>query len=319
MNPINNYENIAKRVISSEASALKKLSEHIPEDFNQIVELLLSFKGRVVLTGIGKSGYIAKKIASSFSSTGIPAFYIHPAEASHGDLGMITKDDLVIMLSNSGETKELFNIIKYCKNFSVKIVAMTMNKISTLATNSDFLLIVPEYSEASIIGAPTVSSLIMLSLGDALMTVIHEVKGFTKDDFKSYHPGGSIGANLTEIKHLMRSGDQIPLVHEDTPFAETIIVMNKKRLGCTLVIDKAENLVGVITDGDLRRHINDKIHLKIASDIMTKNPVYISSEIFAKEVLDLMKAKNITNLPIVDNNIIIGITHIHDLLRAGVN
>lgn len=249
----------------------------------------------------------------------MPAFYIHPAEASHGDLGMITKDDLVIMLSNSGETKELFNIIKYCKDFSVKLAAMTMNKNSTLAANSDFLLIVPEYSEASIIGAPTVSSLIMLSLGDALMTVIHEVKGFTKDDFKSYHPGGSIGANLTEIKHLMRSGDQIPLVHEDTPFAETILVMNKKRLGCTLVIDKAKNLVGVITDGDLRRHINDQIHLKTASDIMTKNPVYISSEIFAKEVLDLMKAKNITNLPIVDNNTIIGITHIHDLLRAGVN
>lgn len=319
MNHINNYENIATRVISSEASALKKLSEHIPEDFNRIVEFLLSFKGRVILTGIGKSGYIAKKIAASFSSTGMPAFYIHPAEASHGDLGMITKDDLVIMLSNSGETKELFNIIKYCKDFFVKIAAMTMNKNSTLAANSDFLLIVPEYSEASIIGAPTVSSLIMLSLGDALMTVIHEVKGFTKDDFKSYHPGGSIGANLTEIKHLMRSGDQIPLVHEDTPFAETIIVMNKKCLGCTLVIDKAKNLVGVITDGDLRRHINDQIHLKTASDIMTKNPVYISSEIFAKEVLDLMKAKNITNLPIVDNNIIIGITHIHDLLRAGVN
>lgn len=319
MNHLNNYQIIAKRVISSESSALKKLSENIPEDFNKIVEFLLSFKGRVILTGIGKSGYIARKVAASFASTGMPAFYVHPAEASHGDLGMVTKDDLVIMLSNSGETKELFNIIEYCKNASIKIAAMTMNKNSTLATNSDFLLVVPEYSEASVIGAPTVSSLIMLSLGDALMTAVHEARGFTKDKFKSYHPGGSLGANLTRIKNLMRSDDQVPIVHEDMPFTETIIVMNKKCLGCALVIDKAANLVGVITDGDLRRHINDQIHLKTAADIMTKNPIRISSEIFAKEALNLMKAKNITNLPIVDNNVIIGIIHIHDLLRAGVN
>ncbi|MCZ6886824.1 MAG: KpsF/GutQ family sugar-phosphate isomerase [Rickettsia endosymbiont of Ixodes persulcatus] len=319
MTNTNNYRTIAKRVISSEASALEKLSENIPEDFNKIIEFLLSFKGRVILTGIGKSGYIARKIASSFSSTGMPAFYLHPAEASHGDLGMVMRDDLVIMLSNSGETKELFNIIEYCKHSSIKIAVMTMNKNSTLAKRSDFLLIVPEYSEASVIGAPTISSLIMLSLGDALMTVIHEERGFTKDDFKVYHPGGTIGANLTKIKNLMRSGDEIPLVYEDTSFAETIIVMNKKRLGCTLVTDKNQNLVGIITDGDLHRHINDQIHLKTASNIMTKNPIHISSEIFAKEALNLMKAKNITNVPIVDDNIITGIIHIHDLLRIGAN
>lgn len=249
----------------------------------------------------------------------MPAFYLHPAEASHGDLGMVTRNDLVIMLSNSGETKELFNVIEYCKNSSIKIAVMTMNKNSTLAKRSDFLLIVPEYPEASIIGAPTISSLIMLSLGDALMTVIHEKRGFTKDDFKIYHPGGTIGANLTKIKNLMRSGDEIPLVYEDTSFAETIIVMNKKRLGCTLVTDKNQNLVGIITDGDLRRHINDQIHLKTASSIMTKNPIHISSDIFAKEALNLMKAKNITNIPIVDDNVIIGMIHIHDLLRIGVS
>ena len=319
MTNTNNYRTIAKRVISSEASALEKLSKNIPEDFNTIIEFLLSFTGRVIFTGIGKSGYIARKIAASFSSTGMPAFYLHPAEASHGDLGMVTRDDLVIMISNSGETKELFNIIEYCNNSSIKIAAMTMNKNSTLAKRSDFLLIVPEYSEASVIGAPTISSLIMLSLGDALMTVIHEKRGFTKDDFKVYHPGGTIGANLTKIKNLMRSGDEIPLVYEDTSFAETIIVMNKKRLGCTLVTDKNQNLVGIITDGDLRRHINAQIHLKTASNIMTKNPIHISSEILAKEALNLMKAKNITNLPIIDANIITGIIHIHDLLRIGVN
>ncbi|AFB21100.1 KpsF/GutQ family sugar-phosphate isomerase [Rickettsia canadensis] len=319
MTNTNNYRTIAKRVISSEASALEKLSENIPEDFNTIIEFLLSFTGRVIFTGIGKSGYIARKIAASFSSTGMPAFYLHPAEASHGDLGMVTRDDLVIMISNSGETKELFNIIEYCNNSSIKIAAMTMNKNSTLAKRSDFLLIVPEYSEASVIGVPTISSLIMLSLGDALMTVLHEKRGFTRDDFKVYHPGGTIGANLTKIKNLMRSGDEIPLVYEDTSFAETIIVMNKKRLGCTLVTDKNQNLVGIITDGDLRRHINAQIHLKTASNIMTKNPIHISSEILAKEALNLMKAKNITNVPIIDANIITGIIHIHDLLRIGVN
>lgn len=319
MNNTDNYQIVAKRVISSEASALKKLSENIPEDFNKIVKFLLSFKGRIILTGIGKSGYIARKIAASFSSTGMPAFYIHPAEASHGDLGMVTKDDLVIMLSNSGETKELFNIIKYCKDFSIKIAAMTMNKNSILAVNSDFLLIVPEYSEASVIGAPTISSLIMLSLGDALMTALHEERGFSKDNFRIYHPGGSIGANLTKIKNLMRSGDEIPLVHENTSFAETIIIMNEKRLGCTLVVDKNQNLLGIITDGDLRRHIDNQIYLKTASDIMTKDPIQMPSEIFAKEVLDLMKSKNITNIPIIDNGIIKGIIHLHDLLRAGVN
>ncbi|XVN40403.1 MAG: KpsF/GutQ family sugar-phosphate isomerase [Rickettsia endosymbiont of Argas persicus] len=318
MNNINNYENIAKRVISREASALKKLSENIPEDFNKIVEFLLSFRGRIILSGMGKSGYIARKIAASFSSTGMPAFYIHPAEASHGDLGMITKEDLVIMLSNSGETRELLNIIKYCKDFSIKIAAMTMNENSTLAANSDFLLIVPKYSEASIIGAPTVSSLIMLSLGDALITALHEEKGFTQNNFQIYHPGGNIGANLTKIKNLMRAGDQIPLVYEDTSFAETIIIMNKQRLGCTLVTGKNKNLVGIITDGDLRRHISDQLHLKTAADIMTKNPIQISSEIFAKDVLDLMKAKSITTIPVVDNNIITGIIHMHDLLKAGV-
>ncbi|MGX6960658.1 MAG: SIS domain-containing protein [Rickettsia endosymbiont of Pentastiridius leporinus] len=319
MTNIDNYQIIAKRVISSEASALKKLSENIPEDFSKIVKFLLSFKGRIILTGMGKSGYIARKIAASFSSTGMPSFYLHPAEASHGDLGMITKNDLVIMLSNSGETKELFNITHYCKNSSIKIALMTMNKNSILAASSDFLLIVPEYPEASIIEAPTISSLIMLSLGDALMTAVHEERGFTKDNFRIYHPGGSIGANLTKIKYLMRSGDEIPLIYEDTPFAQTIIVMNKQRLGCTLVTDKNKNLVGIITDGDLRRHINDQIHLKTASDIMTKNPINISSEIFAKEVLSLMKTKNITSLPVVDENVIKGVVHIHDLLKAGVN
>ncbi|WP_341789299.1 KpsF/GutQ family sugar-phosphate isomerase [Rickettsia endosymbiont of Polydrusus tereticollis] len=315
----NNYSAIAKRVIFAEATALQKLSDNIPNDFDKIINYLLHFKGRVILTGMGKSGYIARKIAASFASTGMPAFYLHPAEASHGDLGMVTSDDLVIMLSNSGETKELINIIEYCRNLSIKIVAMTMNATSTLAQKSDFLLIVPKYAEASLIGAPTISSLIMLSLGDALITAVHEERGFTKDDFRLYHPGGKIGANLTKIGDLMRSGDQIPLVYEDTPFTDTIIIMNEKCLGCALVVDKDLRLLGIITDGDLRRHINDKINAKFAIDIMTKNPTYISPLIFAKEALDLIKNEKITTIPVVLNNIVKGIVHIHDLLRSGVS
>ncbi|WP_253307632.1 MULTISPECIES: SIS domain-containing protein [unclassified Rickettsia] len=315
----NNYSAIAKRVIFAEASALQKLSDNIPNDFDKIINYLLHFKGRVILTGMGKSGYIARKIAASFASTGMPAFYLHPAEASHGDLGMVTSDDLVIMLSNSGETKELINIIEYCRNLSIKIVAMTMNATSNLAQKSDFLLIVPKYAEASLIGAPTISSLIMLSLGDALITAVHEERGFTKDDFRLYHPGGKIGANLTKIGDLMRTGDQIPLVYEDTPFTDTIIIMNEKCLGCALVVDKDLHLLGIITDGDLRRHINDKINAKFAIDIMTKNPTYISPFIFAKDALDLIKNEKITNIPVVLNNIVKGIVHIHDLLRSGVS
>jgi arabinose-5-phosphate isomerase len=314
----NNYTGIAQRVISAEASALKELSENIPDDFDKIVNYLLSFKGRVILSGIGKSGYIARKIASSFASTGMPAFYLHPAEASHGDLGMITQDDLVIMLSNSGETKELFDIIEYCQSSSIKIAIMTMNKGSTLALKSDFLLILPKFSEASLISAPTISSLMMLSLGDALTTTIHEKRGFTKDNFRIYHPGGRIGANLTRIIHLMRKGDQIPLVYANTPLTDTIIIMNEKCLGCALVVDQTFSLLGIITDGDLRRHINDPLIAKSAFDIMTENPIYISPQIFAKEALNLMKSKNITNIPVISDNIVQGVIHIHDLLKAGV-
>ncbi|MFY9590065.1 KpsF/GutQ family sugar-phosphate isomerase [Rickettsia endosymbiont of Halotydeus destructor] len=315
----NSYSAIAKRVISAEASALQKLSDNIPDDFDKIIDYLLHFKGRIILTGIGKSGYIARKIAASFSSTGMPAFYLHPAEASHGDLGMITTDDLVIMLSNSGETKELDDIIAYCQNFSVKIAAMTMNINSNLAQKSDFLLIVPKYAEASLIDAPTISSLIMLSLGDALITAVHEERGFTQDDFRVYHPGGKIGANLTQIADLMRVNEQIPLVYEDTPFTDAIIIMNEKCLGCALVVDKDLHLIGMITDGDLRRHINDSVKAKFAADIMTKHPTYVSPLIFAKEALNLMKEQKITNMSVVFNNKVKGIIHIHDLLRNGVS
>jgi len=309
---------IAKRVILEESIALNKLSENLSEDFSKIVDYIVDFKGRVILTGIGKSGYIAHKIAASFSSTGTASFYLHPAEASHGDLGMITEHDLVIMLSNSGETKELFDIINYCKRFAIKIVAMTMQANSNIATNSDFLLVIPILKEASLIAAPTTSALMMLALGDALTIAVQERKGFSSEDFHVYHPGGKIGANLLKVKDLMRISNQIPILYEDTPFADTVLIMTQKSLGCAIVVNDDLNLIGIITDGDLRRHINDFNSLKYAKDLMTINPKYILESQLAKEALFIMNSKSITSIPVVEDRKVIGIIHIHDLLRVGI-
>jgi arabinose-5-phosphate isomerase len=310
--------NIAKRVIEEESQALASLAGSLPQDFNDLVDYITNFKGKIILTGIGKSGYIAHKIAASFSSTGTAAFYIHPAEASHGDLGMITDDDLVIMLSNSGETKELMDIINYCKRFAIRIVGMTMKAKSTLAINSHFLLLIPIMKEASLIAAPTTSALMMLALGDALTIAVQEGKGFSTDDFHLYHPGGKIGANLLKIADLMHTGNQLPLVFEDTSFNDTIIIMTQKRLGCAIVIDKELTLIGIISDGDLSRHINDKSSLKFAKDLMTVNPISISAVQLASEAISIMNINAITVLPVVDDSTVVGVIHIHDILKAGV-
>ena len=313
-----NFYSTAQRVISEEANALKKLESQIPEDFSEVVNSILQIKGRVIIVGIGKSGYIARKIASSLASTGTPASYIHPSEASHGDLGMITKSDIVLMLSNSGETKELFDTINYCKRFSIKMVAMTMNPDSSLAKNSDFLLTIPTLKEASLLSAPTTSALMMLALGDAITISLHEAKGFTKDDFLTFHPGGKIGANLIKIKDLMFVGDNLPLVRPDDSFANIILIMTQKSLGCAAVVDYNQNLLGIITDGDLRRNIDNNLKTLKATDIMTKSPKSVTQNILASEALFIMNNKSITALPVTENNKIIGIIHIHDIIRAGI-
>lgn len=313
-----NFYSNAQRVISEESNALKKLESQIPGDFSEVVNSILQIKGRVIIVGIGKSGYIARKIASSLASTGTPASYIHPSEASHGDLGMITKSDIVLMLSNSGETKELFDTINYCKRFSIKMVAMTMNPDSSLAKNSDFLLTIPTLKEASLLSAPTTSALMMLALGDAITISLHEAKGFTKDDFLTFHPGGKIGANLIKIKDLMFIGDNLPLVRPDDSFANIILIMTQKSLGCAAVVDYNQNLLGIITDGDLRRNIDNNLKTLKATDIMTKSPKSVTQNILASEALFIMNNKSITALPVTENNKIIGIIHIHDIIRAGI-
>ena len=310
--------NIAKEVIEEQSKALQILSKYIPEDLTNLVNYILKLKGRVILTGMGKSGYIAKKIAASLTSTGTPAFFIHPGEASHGDLGMITNQDLVVMLSNSGETKELFDTINYCKRYNIKIAAMTMKKESTLAINSDFLLNLPVQKESSSISAPTTSALMTLSLGDALVTVLHEAKGFSKEDFKLFHPGGKIGANLLKVKDVMRSGNKIPIVYLEDSFVNVIVTMTEKCLGCTIVLDKDDKVSGIVTDGDLRRHITDDLNNMHAKDVMTQSPKTITSNMLATEALYIMNSKSITTLPVIDNKKLVGIVHIHDTLKAGV-
>jgi arabinose-5-phosphate isomerase len=314
-----NFYKTAERVISEEATALNILKSQIPTDFSKVVEAILSLKGRLIILGIGKSGYIARKIAASLASTGTPAFYIHPAEASHGDLGMITKADMVFMLSNSGESRELFDTINYCKRFAIKIIAATMNPDSTLAKNSDFLLTIPTIKEASLLSAPTTSALMMLALGDAIIVSLHEAKGFSKDDFLTFHPGGKIGANLIKIKDLMLTGTAIPFINPDYSITRVAGIITEKKLGCAIVVDNNQTLIGIITDGDLRRNIDKDLKTLKAEDLMTTSLIFVRSDILASEALSVMNNKSITILPVNDHDDkVIGIIHIHDILKAGV-
>lgn len=311
--------NIAESVIKGQSEALKVLLQNIPADFPRLVDYILKLKGRVILVGMGKSGYIARKVAASLASTGTPAFYIHPGEASHGDLGMITENDMVIMVSNSGETKELFDTINYCKRYNVKIAGITMRPESTLAQNSDFLLLLPKQKESSNIAAPTTSALMTLSLGDSLVTALHEARGFSSEDFRVFHPGGKIGANLLKVKDLMRTGGKLPSVQLDEPFIDVIVTMNEKCLGCAIVVESDNSVAGIVTDGDLRRHIEDKLKSALAKDVMTEKPLSISQNSLASEALYIMNDKSITALPVTENNKLIGIIHIHDILKAGIS
>lgn len=308
----------AKNAVNMQANALQALAKELPQDFSKLIDYILQLQGRVIMIGIGKSGYIAKKIASSLASTGTPSFFIHPAEASHGDLGMITENDMVIMLSNSGETKELFDTLNYCKRYNIKIAAITMKEESTLANNSDFLLKLPTQEESSSIAAPTTSALMSLSLGDAMVTALHDAKGFSKEDFKRFHPGGKIGANLLKVSDIMRDGNRMPLAFLDEAFTKVLITITAKCLGCAVIIDKEKNIHGIITDGDLRRYIKGDLSNITAKKVMTMNPTIVKLDMLATEALHIMNEKAITALPVAEDNKIKGIIHIHDILKAGI-
>lgn len=301
------------------AALHKALTGELAEPFNEAVRLLKTARGRVIVSGIGKSGHVGQKIAATFASTGTPAFFVHPSEASHGDLGMITREDVILALSWSGETVELKNIITYSRRFSVPLISLTSRAGSALGQQSDVCLCLPQSKEACPHGlAPTTSTTMTLAMGDCLAIALLEAKGFTAHDFKQFHPGGSLGANLKYVSDVMHKADRLPLAHKQEPMSDALVTMTAKALGCLGIVDKKGKLVGVVTDGDLRRHMGANLLSAKAGDIMTPKPKTIEPGMLASAALELINASRITTLFVVTNGKPIGIVHVHDLLRAGI-
>lgn len=321
-----NDVSVAKRVIRQEVAGLQALESVLDDKFKSLVDKIYAItrdeknqaKGRVILAGMGKSGHIAHKIAATLASTGTPAFFVHPAEASHGDMGMITAHDIVILLSNSGETAELKDIIAYCKRFGIFLAGIARRKTSALIEAADIGIALPETAEANDVNAPTTSTTMMLVLGDALAVTLLEKSGFEAEDFKNLHPGGKLGAAFTLIGDLMHKDDEIPLVAEKDKMSDVLLKITGRKFGCAGVVDKKNKLVGIITDGDMRRHIQGDFLNKTAAEVMTPDPKTIGPRRLAVEALNIMNGKRITTLFITEDNKPIGIIHIHDLLRAGI-
>jgi arabinose-5-phosphate isomerase len=301
-------------------SALKAaLGGELMESFAEAVETLRACRGRVIVTGMGKSGHVGLKIAATLSSTGTPAYFVHPSEASHGDLGMITRDDVILAFSWSGETVELGNIVSYSRRFAVPLIAVTSNGDSTLAQAAEIVLALPQAKEACPHGlAPTTSTIMQLALGDCLALALLESKGFTAIDFKALHPGGQLGARLKFVGDLMHKGDRLPLAGAEIAMAEAIVIMTEKALGCLGVVGRDGRLKGIITDGDLRRHMGDGLLGLCTGDIMTPAPKTVSPDLLASAALEVINASSITALFVVEDGRPVGIIHVHDLLRAGV-
>ncbi|MDP2699195.1 SIS domain-containing protein [Thalassospira sp.] len=311
---------VARNVLAIEANALRELAESLNGDFCRAITLIEGLKGRLVITGMGKSGHIAKKIAATFASTGTPSFFVHPAEASHGDLGMIGRDDAVLALSNSGETPELSDIIAYTRRFQVPLICMTRKAGSSLARQSDCPLVLPASPEACPNRqAPTTSTTAMLALGDALAVALMERRGFSADDFRTFHPGGKLGQRLLRVSDVMHGRDDIPLISGDAVMGDALMVMTGKSFGCVGVLADDGKMTGIVTDGDLRRHMSDNLVAQKVSDVMTANPRTIGVDLLAVEALAVMNDRSITALFVLDDaGMPVGLVHIHDLLRLGV-
>ena len=309
---------IAREVLRIEAEALNTLRDGLPELFDQVITELLQVRGRVIVSGMGKSGHIAAKIAATMASTGTPAQYVHPGEASHGDLGMITDQDAVILISNSGETRELADIIAHTRRFSIPLVAITKKADSTLAQQADHLLELPNAPEACAIGmAPTTSTTCTLALGDALAVAMMRMRGFERENFMAFHPGGTLGAQLLKVSSVMHRGDALPMVAAETDMGETLLEMTAKGFGVAALVENGM-LRGVITDGDLRRNL-DHLMSRTAGEIATYNPRSISPDALLSEALGVMNTHKISALFAVDDaGQLQGLVHIHDALRAGV-
>ncbi|HYG25301.1 MAG TPA: KpsF/GutQ family sugar-phosphate isomerase [Caulobacteraceae bacterium] len=308
---------VARRVLGIEADALRQLAEGLGEDFTNAVETIFKARGRLVCTGIGKSGHVARKIAATLASTGTPAMFVHAAEASHGDLGMVGPDDVVLALSKSGEVRELADILAFTGRFHIPLIGITAQRGSALGKASTIVLALPDAPEATAyVGAPTTSTTLQMALGDALAVALLERRGFTASDFKVFHPGGKLGAQLQTVGDLMHKGPELPLVPPQTPMPQALLVMTEKRFGC-VGVEEGGKLAGVITDGDLRRHMEGLMG-HAAGEVMTTTPQTVSPGMLAAEALALMEERRITVLFVVDEGAPVGILHIHDILRAGV-
>ena len=309
----------AARVLEIEGSALMRMSKALPADFVPVVERILATPGRVILSGIGKSGHIARKLASTMASTGTPAYFVHAAEASHGDLGMITQDDVVLALSKSGETPELRDVLAFTGRFSIPLIAMTYGATSALGEAGDVKLIIPDTPEAcGETRAPTTSTTTMMALGDALAVALLREAGFTATDFRTFHPGGKLGAVLRRAKDLMHAGSEMPLVAETASVTEAAAIMSSKGFGCVGVIDDQAALAGILTDGDLRRHITEDLTGRPVTAVMTRAPITVAPDTPAGEALALLSEKKISAVFVVEDARPVGVVHLHDFLAIGV-
>ncbi|HVV39708.1 MAG TPA: KpsF/GutQ family sugar-phosphate isomerase [Nitrobacter sp.] len=313
----------ALRTLDAEASGVAALAAALQSDlgpaFAAAADLILKAKGRLIVTGLGKSGHIGRKIAATFASTGTPAFFVHAAEASHGDLGMITADDVILALSWSGEQPEMKNLITYAKRFRIALIAMTADRESTLGKAADISLTLPKAREACPHNlAPTTSSLMQLALGDALAIALLEGRGFSTHDFRVLHPGGKLGALLKYTRDLMHTGDAVPLKPLGTKMSDALVEMTSKGFGCVGIVDGKGHIAGIVTDGDLRRHMRADLMMALVDDVMTRNPKTIGRDLLAGEALELLNSSKITALIVTDGKKPVGILHLHDLLRAGV-
>lgn len=315
------FVDTARRVIRTEADALAALEASLDDSFAGAVDLILQATGRVIVSGMGKSGHIARKIAATLASTGTPAHFVHPAEASHGDLGMMAQGDVALVLSNSGETPELSDLVAYTRRFRIPLIGVASRRESTLLKQSDIALVLPKAPEACGVDiVPTSSTTMTLALGDALAIALMEHRQFTPEHFREFHPGGKLGARLSKVEDLMHSGTAMPIVPQDAPMADTLLEISSKGFGVVGVQDADGAFVGIITDGDLRRHMQGLLDLT-AAEVMTQTPQTITPGALAEEAVEIMNRRKITCLFVLDPNAgpgALGLLHIHDCLRVGL-
>ncbi|MGV1789786.1 KpsF/GutQ family sugar-phosphate isomerase [Rhizobium sp. A37_96] len=314
----------AVRTIETERRGMealeRALTNGLTEPFSRAVEIIGDISGRVIITGVGKSGHIGNKLAATLASTGTPAFFVHPVEANHGDLGMITQDDVIVAMSWGGESAELRGIISYSRRFSIPMIAITAGESSTLARESDVVLLLPKEQEACPHGlAPTTSTLLQLAIGDALAVALLEARGFTAEDFRTFHPGGKLGASLSHVVDIMHKGERVPLVKLGTGMPEAAMTLSKMRFGCVGVIDDEGCLCGIVTDGDIARNLGTSLADMRVDEVMTRNPKTVKETTLATSAMAVLNRHNISALIVVDDTRRpVGIVHFHDLLRIGV-